>query len=66
MIYFKQLICSVLYFSYNLSKAVKKSVCLGGKLLDAFRRKDFEIRALDAGQEIEASDAKINPTLTSL
>ena len=26
MIYFKQLIYSVLYFSYNLSKAVKKSL----------------------------------------
>ena len=33
MVYFTQLIHSVLYFNYNLSKAIKHNLCLGDKLL---------------------------------
>lgn len=40
MVYFKQLKYSVLYFNYNLSKAVKHNLCLGDKLLGTFREKE--------------------------
>lgn len=71
MVYFKQLKYRVLYFNYNLSKAVKHNLCLGDKLLGTFGEKkslfqDFEIRGLNSSKKIETPDMKINTILASL
>ena len=68
MVYFTQLIYSVLYFNNNLSKAMKHNLCLGDKLLSEKENlfQDFEIRGLDSGKKIEPPDMKINTILASL
>ena len=49
MVYFKQLKYRVLYFNYNLSKAVKHNLCLGDKLLGTFGEKKVYSRTLKSG-----------------